>query len=475
MTEKQESTRRQWLIAGSLIVATFAVAHGLRGANASPNRDGGTTTNTSANGVHVSSRLDREAITDSDRDVRMELILAADKGDKAIRVPTDVIVVLDRSPSMTGDRIRHAKQATIKFIDQLDANDRFALVTYDHSAQTPIPLSNVGNGAKARWKQVVSNISLGSATNIAAGLDAGAAQVAASTDTSRAARVILISDGEANTGDTSPEGLSARATRISDRAPVTSIGVGHGFNEVLMARIAGTGNYYYLEHSSQLASILKDEFESSRETVATQLSVTLSPAAGMKVLSAAGYPLTKTDRSDGSVTFRPGYLFAGQERRIWVTYRATDLTKGRVDVGKTSVSFVQNGEQHRLALAQLPKVNVVRTEGEFLAGLDKEAWERSVSVEEFNALQNDVADSVRKGDRVAAKKAIKRYRDKNEKLNHKMASPVVAASLENLDPLAGLVDDAFTGADQKRKQNVYGKSIGQKARDGRRAGSKRNK
>src|SRR6476661_8401077 len=99
---------------------------------------------------------------------------------------------------------------------------------------------------------------------------------------------------------------------------LSAIGVGADFNEQLMTALAdaGTGNYYYVQNAHDLGSIFAREFDAARTTVATGLAVRIDPADGVQVLDAAGYPL---EHDGGSVVIRPGSLFAGQERRIWVT------------------------------------------------------------------------------------------------------------------------------------------------------------
>ncbi len=54
---------------------------------------------------------------------------------------------------------------------------------------------------------------------------------------------------------------------------------------------AGTGNYYYLRSSENLASVFAAEFDSARATVAPGLDVRIDPGEGVAVLDAAGYPL----------------------------------------------------------------------------------------------------------------------------------------------------------------------------------------
>ena len=52
--------------------------------------------------------------------------------------------------------------------------------------------------------------------------------------------------------------------------------------------------------------------------MATGVAITLHPASGVTVVDAAGYPL---EHVSDTVIFRPGAMFAGQQRRIWVTWR----------------------------------------------------------------------------------------------------------------------------------------------------------
>ena len=55
------------------------------------------------------------------------------------RMPLDIAIVIDRSGSMGGEKLRLAKEAAVKAIGMLSPGDRVALVAYDTEVQTLAP------------------------------------------------------------------------------------------------------------------------------------------------------------------------------------------------------------------------------------------------------------------------------------------------------------------------------------------------
>ncbi len=399
--------------------------------------------------VHFRGALDGTAVlAGEDGLVRMELAIGAAAPALAgapVRVPTDLVIVLDRSGSMMGDKILHARAAVRALVEGLDAVDRFALVAYSDVAVPLIPLSAPG-GARARWLAAVESITPDGGTNLSSGLDLALAMVDGARSEGRSPRVVLISDGLANQGDASREGLVARAARAAyGEYALSTIGVGTDFDEGLMAALAdaGTGNFHFLAGAEGLATILAAEFATARETVATGVRVAIEPAAGVVVVDAAGYPLA----SEGAlVTFRPGSLFAGQERRIQVTLRVPRDAEGVLPLGTFSVGYAAGGERHRLAFEETPRVMAVADEAHVVAALDRESWEQSVIVHQYNALRRSVATAVRDGREEDAVAEIQRYRGDVAKRNEQVASPDVTRQLAEAAKLESRLLDAASGA-----------------------------
>lgn len=417
---------------------------------------------TSAGPVTVSARLDRSAVyTSGDGLINVELsITGAAREGEAHRVPTDLVVVLDRSGSMAGDPIENARAATRTLIEGLSPEDRFALVIYDDQAELAVPLGLATPANQSLWLRTLSRVKDRGATNISDGIDLSLS-VLRERSPGRAQRIVLISDGQPNAGDSSAEGLAARArAAAAHESPLTSVGVGLGFNETLMRDLAdaGTGNYYYVQQTEGLAQIFAAEFEAASATVATGLEVLTHPGPGVQLVSAAGYPL---DTLDADASFRIGSLQASQTRKLWLTYRVDPQVAGAsASVGEISVRFQADGQPLAAKVGEPLGVSVVHDQAVALASIDKDVWEAGVVTERYNRMRDEVADAVRRKDRAAADAALRQYRAQTAAENKAVQSATVAHNLETLGYLEASVTDSFTGSayEQASKQNAYSKS-----------------
>jgi Ca-activated chloride channel family protein len=396
--------------------------------------------------MHMTGTLEGTAVLPrSDRNVRLELAIGADPGERAVkRVPTDLVVVLDRSGSMQGEKIECARAAVRALVGALGEGDRFALVTYSDGANVAIPLGPAFD--RGRWLATIDAITADGGTALSSGLDAALAIVDGARSAGRAPRVVLVSDGLANQGDSTRQGLVARAAHAAHgEYALSTVGVGADFDEGLMAALAdaGSGNFHFLASADGLDRILANEFATARETVATGLRVVIEPQPGVTVVDAAGYPLAA---SNGAVSFTPGTLFDGQARRIWVTLGVPADAKGDVPLARFALEYSGDGGRQRIAFADVPTVAVVADEDHYAAALDAPSWERSVTVEQYNALRRKVAEAVKDGRERDALGEIQKYRAQVAAKNAQVKSEVVKRQLAEAEELEKRVDDAASGA-----------------------------
>ncbi|MEM6531323.1 MAG: VWA domain-containing protein [Myxococcota bacterium] len=479
-TRPPQNLKRGVLIASVLLIGTVAAASGHRyfpiGGGGTEPANPLTTTSRTSGTVTVSGKLDRNRVlVNGDGTVRMELTLEGEDriAAGAEATPTDLFVVLDRSGSMSGEKLAQAKTATLELLDQLGPRDRFSLITYESGVRMEIVLAEAHGDNVSRWRAIVDSLDTAGGTNMSAGLDLAHQSVLLGRQANRASRVILLSDGQANEGDASVAGLTRRATLAARNEYVLStVGIGQGFNEELMTALAnnGTGNFYYVDERTALAGVFSDEFNSARETVASGLAVILETPDGVTVEDAAGYALERVNGS--STVFRPGTLFAGQKRTIWVRYRVPTTGAGDIRLGTVRAEFSDRGERFRADLSSLPVIARVRDEGEFYAGINKDVWGNGIAVDELNALRMEVSSAIQSGDREGAKQAIEEYRVQNQALNDKLQMPAVAESIESTRALERDLDDAFSGPDTTSKRNRMSKKLKAKGFDGRRSGAK---
>jgi Ca-activated chloride channel family protein len=468
--------KRQWLAVLALLVCTLAwgAAQGHRGATGGELSGGSTSVSTGAAGVEFRAQLDRNAVlAGSDGRLALELGIAAPASSSAHSLPTDVVVVLDRSGSMNGEKLEHARAAIHSLVAGLRSEDRFALVSYAHQARTDFPLEHATSERKAGWSRGAASIAAHGGTNLSAGLDRALALVDGARQHGRAARVLLLSDGLANEGDTSRDGLRDRASRAAHGEYILStIGVGLEFDEELLALLAdaGTGNYHYLESARGLDHIFAVEFASARETVAEGLRVVLDLPDGADVLDAAGYPL---ERSGSEVSFRPGALFSGQNRRIGVSLRVPTNAGERHVLRGIRLEFRAAGERHTITLDEPFAIAVTKQEEEYLASVDRQGWARSVVIDDYNALRKRVSRAVARGNKEEAKREISRFATEVGAANQILAVPEVGEQLQELEALGAEVDDSFAGSDAAKKQRSLGKSLHHRAITDGRVGSQK--
>lgn len=233
--------------------------------------------------MELNTRLDRDRFTwmsrdftTSDRASMLVEVTAPPVSHRSQTVATNLVVVLDRSGSMSGTPLDHAKQALCDVIDRLTPNDTFGLVTFDNTVDLVVPAGPVSD--PDHLKSLVRSIRAGGSTDLAAGLVRGLKE-ARRLEASAGVRVLLISDGHANQGVIDPDVIGRRAGQFQDERILTSVlGMGLGYDEVLLEAIArnGAGNSYFAAEAgdaveaiaAECGELLAQRFLSTRLTVA---------------------------------------------------------------------------------------------------------------------------------------------------------------------------------------------------------------
>jgi len=121
----------------------------------------------------------------------------------------------------------------------------------------------------------------------------------------------------------------------------------------------------------------------------------------------------------------------------------------------------------------VPRIACVAGQDDFYAGIDKDAWARSVVVDSYNKMQAEVAREVKEGRRDEALGKLKAFKDEAAAMNQRMRAPAVAAQLGAADALERDVAQAFEGENQPAKQNELSKRKSAESVDARRVGAKK--
>ena len=166
-----------------------------------------------------------------------------------------MIMVLDKSGSMGGQKIEMTKEAAKAPLALLKDTDSFGVVAFDYNFYWPVKFQAVAN--RSAITQAISTIIAGGETNIYPALREAYIQLAGAT--TQLKHVILLSDGRSLPDDF--EGLTKKMAE--SKITVSTVAVGNGADRELLANIAnwGHGRTYYLEDPAAVPQIFTEETE----------------------------------------------------------------------------------------------------------------------------------------------------------------------------------------------------------------------
>jgi Ca-activated chloride channel family protein len=250
--------------------------------------------------------------TRSGGDVRLLRIGLQTRGeDREQRPDAALTFVIDVSGSM-GDpgKLDMVQQALHTLVDQLRPSDSVAIVTFSDNARVVRPMTRVAE--RSDLHAAIRELRIEGSTNLEAGLVTGY-QVA--RDGFRAGatnRVILLSDGLANVGDTDAAPILSRVREAAQKQiTLLGVGVGSDYGDTLMEQLADHGDGYvvYISELKQAEKVFVEQLPAalSIRALDAKVQVTFDPA------TVAGYRLIGyDDRKLSASAFRNDHVDGGE-------------------------------------------------------------------------------------------------------------------------------------------------------------------
>jgi len=241
------------------------------------------------------------------------------------RFPLNIAIVLDRSGSMKGEKMRQAKQAAKSIIEKLTAEDVVSVIMYDHEVTLIQPAVKVT--AKDSIYKKIDAIEERGSTNLWGGTEKGFEQVKQFYQSSAINRVLLISDGLANSGLTNARVICNKVLQWKDGEGISlsTFGVGLDYNEVLMTDMAetGAGNYYFINDPQQMSAILEKELNGLATIAAQNVKLQIRMPAGIQLLK---FHAVKADTKKELIEINFRDLFSADTKGVLVQFRLLDNT-----------------------------------------------------------------------------------------------------------------------------------------------------
>ena len=265
--------------------------------------------------MHIAAHLDVDlvAVETTDHLTLMLELEAPPMQAGTHRAPATVQVVLDRSGSMGADgRLESAQHALAALVDRLGPADRFGLVCFDDEVAVTVPAGPVAD--KAALKARIAGVLPGGSTNLSGGLLRGLQEARRATPAGSTPTVLLLSDGMANDGVRDPDALAAIAA--GSAATISTVGIGLGYDETLLAAIArgGRGNHTFAEAGDEAASVVAGEVAGLLSKTVQAASLLIRPTGD--VASVLVHNDLPAQGVEGGVMVELGDLWAGERRTL---------------------------------------------------------------------------------------------------------------------------------------------------------------
>jgi Ca-activated chloride channel family protein len=323
------------------------------------------------------------------------------------RPPLNLAVVIDRSGSMRGEKIAHAKRAATQLVDELQPSDRLSIISYASDVSVDISSVEASQAAKARMRAAIRQIYSGGGTNISGGYTRGFQEVRKWKGEDTVNRVVLLSDGQATVGVTHRGTLENMArTNLQQGVSLTTMGVGLDYNEDLMAGMAdqGSGNYYFIDAPDSVVSIFKSEFDGLAKTIAKNTSLVISLAEGVELEKLFGF---SHERSNKQVMVSLAEFQSGESKNILLKLKARAGATGPSPIMDVDLSYQDVTDDapknQRVELASVATDDIEKTKSE----VNVDVISRVQQVEVAESL-NDAMAAYKRGEKEQAQEGLRR-------------------------------------------------------------------
>jgi hypothetical protein len=263
--------------------------------------------------------------------------IVAPEGKPQKRPAVNLALVLDRSGSMGGEKIRLAKEAAVSALRRLEPRDRLAVVFYDDRIDVVVPSAPATVETVEAAIRAIRGVDARGSTDLCGGWMRGCEQVALVETPGAVSRVILLTDGLANAGITDPSEISRHAAELRRRGIATStIGVGDDFDEHLLGGMAdaGGGHAYHVISPEQITTAIETEVGEALEVTLREAWLRVGPASLAEVTPVAPY---RTRREGDDWLIALGDLVSLQE--VTVPLRIAFMPTALADPGKPAVGL----------------------------------------------------------------------------------------------------------------------------------------
>ena len=207
---------------------------------------------------------------------------------RTANLPLTVCLLIDRSGSMVGKKLRNAKEGALNLITQLTSNDYCGVVTFESEVDIVVPGQYVTD--KQVFISKIQEIDLGGTTELFRGLETAFEVLQGSLEpgytTGRMVRrIILLSDGQPTDDRFESEYRNLARLMREMGISITALGIGKDYNEDLLSALAedSGGMWYHVTSPDKLPDIFASEVNSMKTVVLSGPELVLTLSHGVEL------------------------------------------------------------------------------------------------------------------------------------------------------------------------------------------------
>jgi len=423
----------------------------------------------SANSAPGKSAVDAKGSVSVTADLERSKMLRGQKGEVYARVllqgteapppkerlPISLTVVVDKSGSMGGDKIVNARTSAIAALEQLQPGDKAAVVSFGSRAQVLVEPITIGQDSLVDARRRLEGLGASGGTNMRDALTSADKVASMMFNNERTNRVLLLSDGQPD----SAAGLDAQVATMAKKGILTTtLGIGRGYNEDLMAKLADAGlaNYYFVENASQMAGIFAKELKDIATVVAKEAVVSVELQRGVEVKEVFGYRFSK---GETVVAIPMGDIYAGRKAEVLMKLNVP-ASSGHTQLVDVKVTYHDALAGQARRVKQTLAATFIDNRQEVEQSANVAVFTKAEKVRTAEAMKR-ASQEAKAGRRSAARKILADQKARVQSYSSSFGAAAAPAAAEMEEALDDLDEEA---ASDKADMNVSSKKAKARAR-----------
>ena len=195
--------------------------------------------------------------------------------------PVNFSLVLDRSGSMAGEKLRQMKAAANLIVDRLGDQDLLSVVAFDDSSDVIVPSGPVIDSLALKRK--INSIDERGGTHMSTGIRAGLQELQRGFSASRVNRLLLLTDGQTWEDQEDCEALAEQCRGLGIPMNVMGLGLGGDWDPRLLEDLAqrSAGEWTIIDTPENASVVFANILQAMQGTAVSNATLTMRMIEGV--------------------------------------------------------------------------------------------------------------------------------------------------------------------------------------------------